>query len=166
MQHRTPIILSSLRMHPPREQLWHMSRPVYHRRGLTGIDIFKCSPERCSAYPLSGIIVDGTEPLALVEAKIAQKTICGLRSREGGLEHGSDRRRRPCGGDGTYVGVYGGGGESLQARGGRPKSRRRPGVLVDRRQGFCQEHKHWQGYARRSTGGIRHCDTAGPYGSA
>ena len=51
MQHRTPIILSSLRMYPPREQLWHMSRPVYHRRGLTGIDIFECSPECCSPYP-------------------------------------------------------------------------------------------------------------------
>ena len=48
MQHRTPIILSSLRMHPPREQLWHMSRPVYHRRGLTGIDIFESSLGRCS----------------------------------------------------------------------------------------------------------------------
>jgi hypothetical protein len=55
-----------------------MSRPVYHRRGLTGIDIFKCSPERCSPYPLSDIIVDGTEPLALVKAKIAQKMICGV----------------------------------------------------------------------------------------
>jgi hypothetical protein len=55
-----------------------MSRPVYHRRGITRIDFFECSPERCSPYPLSDIIVGGTEPLALVEAKIAQKMICGV----------------------------------------------------------------------------------------
>jgi hypothetical protein len=52
-----------------------MFRPVYHRREITRIDFFECSPERCSPYPLSDIIVDGTEPLALVEAKIAQKMI-------------------------------------------------------------------------------------------
>jgi len=27
------------------------------------------------------------------------------------------------------------------------KNRNRPGVLVDRRQGFCQEQEHRQGYA-------------------